>query len=149
MFCVSKGSEKARFINQSLSPSNLLLPSPPTNSEVVEGDQSGGEFAVEEVVRLVDRPQAGIRIVIRIHAEAKRLVVPERRRAPVGRVVAEAVHLLRQALLLHPGFLVALSLLLSLALLLQLAAGLAGDLFLVYFGSGRGNVGTLDRVTEA
>lgn len=69
-------------------------------------------------MRLIDGPQAGIRIIIRIHTEAKRLIVPEWRRPPMRRIVTEAVHLLREAFLFDSRLLVALSLLLPLALLL-------------------------------
>lgn len=73
----------------------------------------------------VDRAQTGVRIVVGIHAEAEGTIIPKRRCAPVLIVVREAVHLLRQTLLLEACLLDALALLLALSLLLQLASCLA------------------------
>lgn len=76
-------------------------------------------------MRLVNRPQARISIVIRIHAKAKRLIVPQRCRPPMVRVVAKAVHSLRQALLLQLGLPMSFALFLALAFLLQPATSFA------------------------
>lgn len=86
--------------------------------KIVKRYQAGGEFTIKIVVSLVDRSQARICVVVGIHAEAKRFVLPHRGRSPVVAVVAEAVHLFRQTFLLHLRLLVALSLLLTLALFL-------------------------------
>lgn len=76
-------------------------------------------------MRGVNGAQTGVRIVVGIHAEAEGTVIPERRCTPVLIVVREAVHLLRQTLLLEARLLDALALLLALSLLLQLAPCLA------------------------
>ena len=65
---------------------------------VVVRDETRDEFAVERVVRGVQRPQAPVRVVVRVHADAERAVRPEGGRPPVVVVVAEAVHLLVVAL---------------------------------------------------
>lgn len=88
-------------------------------------------------MRLVDRAQTAVRVVVRVHAETERFVVPHRFRAPVVTVVAEAVHPLRQALLLHLRLLDALAFLLPLAFLLQPAACFAGQLLLIRHGAVR------------
>lgn len=95
--------------------------------EVVEGDQAGGELAVEIIVRLIDGAQARESVVVGVHAEAERLVLPHRRGPPVVAVMAEAVHLLRQTFLLHLRLLVAFLLLLPLTFFLELLAGVASD----------------------
>lgn len=81
-------------------------------------------------MRLVDRSQAGVRVVVRVHAEAEGLVVPDRLRSPVILVVAKAVHLLGQTLFFHLGFLMAFAFFLALAFFLQLFAGVFRDFFL-------------------
>lgn len=58
-----------------------------TNAQVVVRDQAGGELTVQEVVRLVDGSHARVRVVIRVHAEAERLIVPQRFGAPMRTVV--------------------------------------------------------------
>lgn len=42
--------------------------------QVVEGDETCDELAVEKVVRLVDGAQAPVRVVVRVRAEAERPV---------------------------------------------------------------------------
>lgn len=78
---------------------------------------------------LIDRSQARVSIVVGVHAEAERFVLPHRRRPPMVAIVAEAVHLLGHAFLLHLCFLVTLSLLFALALFLQLLASIFRDFF--------------------
>lgn len=85
-----------------------------TCSQVVECDHSGREFTVEIVVSLIDSSQTGVCVVIGIHAKTKRLVIPQRSRFPVRRVVAEAIHLLRQTLLFHAGLLITFTFFLTL-----------------------------------
>lgn len=72
-------------------------------------------------MRLIDRPQARVRIVVRIHAETERFVVPHRCRSPMVRVMAKAVHPLREALLLQFRLTVPFAFLLPLSFLLQTA----------------------------
>lgn len=91
---------------------------PRTCSEIVEGNHSCCEFAVEIIMRLVDSSETGIRIIVGVHAEAEGIIVPQWRRLPMRGVVAEAVHLLGQTLLFHPCLLVAFPLLLPLTLML-------------------------------
>lgn len=62
-----------------------------TDAQIVVRNQAGGELAVEEVVRLVDGAHARVRIVVGIHAEAERIVVPQWFRAPMRVVVAAGV----------------------------------------------------------
>lgn len=116
---------------------SLFISSRSTYSQVVEGDQSRGELAVEEVMCRVNGAQTGVRVVVGIHAEAEGTVVPQGRCAPVLIVVREAVHLLRQTLLLEARLLDALALLLALSLLLQLASCLACHLLGVCIAVGR------------
>ena len=40
--------------------------------EVVVADESGDELAIQEVVRLVDRPQTPVRVVVGVRTEAER-----------------------------------------------------------------------------
>lgn len=68
------------------------------NPHVVVGDESRYEFAIERVVRRVQRPHAPVRIVVGVHADAEGAFTPQRRRPPVVVVMAEAVHLLMTAL---------------------------------------------------
>lgn len=70
-----------------------------TYPQVVERNQARDELAVEEVVCGVDGPDAGVGVIVGVHAEAEGLQGPLRLGAPVVRVVAEAVHPLRQTLL--------------------------------------------------
>lgn len=65
---------------------------------------------------LVNSPQTRVSIVVGVHAEAKGVVIPKGWRLPMGRIVTEAVHLLRKTLLFHPRLFVALSFLLPLPL---------------------------------
>lgn len=87
-------------------------------------------------MRLVDGSQARVRVVVGVHAETERLVVPNRLGSPVIFVVAEAIHLLGQTLLLHLGFLMTFALLLALAFFLQLFAGVFRDFFLKRWRAG-------------
>lgn len=56
---------------------------PLTYSKIIKRYHSGSEFTVEEIVRLIDRPEAGICVIICVHAETERLIVPQRSRSPV------------------------------------------------------------------
>lgn len=62
---------------------------PLTDAQIVECDQSGGELAVQKVVRLVDCADTRICVVVGVHAETKGLVVPQRSRSPVRVVVTD------------------------------------------------------------
>lgn len=62
--------------------------------EVVVGDDSGDELAVQVVVCDVDRPDAPVSVGVGIRARAKRSPVPKWLGFPVFVVVREAVHFL-------------------------------------------------------
>lgn len=76
------------IINSNQFPTALYTLLLLTDPQIVERNQSGGELAVEKVVRLIDGPHTRIRIVVGIHAEAERLVVPQWSSAPVAAVMA-------------------------------------------------------------
>lgn len=95
--------------------------------KIVKRDQAGCKFTIQIVVSLIDCSQARVCVVVGVHAEAKRFVLPHRSRSPVIAVVAEAVHLFGQTFFLHLRFLVALSLLLTLTFFLQLLASISSD----------------------
>lgn len=58
-----------------------------TDSQIIERRQSGSEFAVQKVVRLIDSAHTGICIVVCIHAETKWLIVPQWSRTPMAAVM--------------------------------------------------------------
>jgi hypothetical protein len=61
----------SRSFKLQVKPSNSL-----TFLEIVESDQPCSEFTVEIVVRLIDRPQARVGVVVGVHAEAEWFVFP-------------------------------------------------------------------------
>lgn len=65
---------------------------------VVVSDETGNEFTIERVVSGVERAHAPVRVVVGVHADAERSVVPQRSRPPVILIVTEAIHLLVVAL---------------------------------------------------
>lgn len=109
-----------------LIPKKKLKISRNTDPQIVKRYHSGREFTVQIVMGLIDRSYARIRVVDRIHAEAKRPVLPQWRRLPMVRVVTEAIHFFGQALLLQFGFAVTFAFLFALAFFLQLFAGITG-----------------------
>lgn len=124
MFLVSNGSEirKIEHLSHFMSSLKIL-----TFLKIVKRDQARGEFTIKIVVSLIDCSQARVCVVVGVHAEAKRFVLPHRSRSPVIAVVAEAVHLFGQTFFLHLRFLVTLSLLLTLTFFLQLLASISSD----------------------
>lgn len=79
---------------------------------------------------LIDGPDAGVRVIVGVHAEAKWIVIPQGSRPPMIGIMTETVHLLGQALLLHASLLVPFTFLFPLAFLLQFATTLSGHLLL-------------------
>lgn len=63
-----------------------------TYSQIVIGDQSRCELAIEEIVRCIDGPYAGVGVVVRVHAETEGVIVPQGRCAPMIPVMLEAIH---------------------------------------------------------
>lgn len=81
-------------------------------------------------MRLIDSSNARVRIVVGVHAEAERFIIPNGRSPPVIFVVAETVHLLGHAVLLHLRLLMAFAFLLALSFFLELLSGVFRDFFL-------------------
>lgn len=77
----------------------------------------------------VYRPYARVRVVVGVHTEAKRFVVPQRRRTPVTTVVTETIHSFGQTLLLHFGLSVPFPFLLLLTLFLQFTASITSQIW--------------------
>ena len=103
---------------------------------VVVSDKAGNEFTIKRVVSRVERPHAPIRVVVGVHADAERSIVPQRSRPPVVLIVAETIHLLVVALAVvrldHGPFSTQLLLASLLALLFHLATvGLTNQPLLV------------------